>query len=81
MDKLNKPYWSYETIIGNDNQCVSVRAYKKVKSSDYYNYLGKFISALSLRISSVDESIKFMDGSYCTIIRLSGDEVVVFNDN
>lgn len=77
---MSKPYWSYETSSG-DNTCVSIRTHKRPFSlSDYFHYLGKFISRYSHRITKVCSTSVLFDGSYCTIIEMIGREPIFFEN-
>ncbi|AGF85477.1 hypothetical protein QJ854_gp305 [Moumouvirus goulette] len=80
IDYKRKPYWIYETCIG-DNTNVSVRCYNTVTDYDYYNFLGKFISAQSNRIKYISSPCKTITGEIFCLIKLSGKDEIIFENN
>ncbi|XWV25303.1 hypothetical protein QJ856_gp0467 [Tupanvirus deep ocean] len=72
---MDRPYWTYETFIGNTTN-VSVRASKKVSRTEYFIFLSKFISDNNGRILSIDAPSVLADGSYVAIIRMIGNQPV-----
>ncbi|AQN68167.1 hypothetical protein [Saudi moumouvirus] len=79
LDYKIKPFWTYETCIG-DNTNISIRCYNTVSYSDYYNFLGKFISEQSHRIQYISSPSKTITGGICCFIKLSGRDEVIFEN-
>uniref|UniRef100_A0A6G6AC66 Uncharacterized protein n=1 Tax=Borely moumouvirus TaxID=2712067 RepID=A0A6G6AC66_9VIRU len=79
IDYKNKPFWNYESSMGDDTN-VSVRCYNTVCYSDYYNYLGNFISSQSYRIKHITSPSKTITGEIICLIKLSGREQVIFKN-
>ena len=76
---MNKPYWYYETSIGNE-LCVSLRCNKNVDLKEFRNYINKFLCTYSNRVYNFDLPIQLYDGSHQIVIRLKGREPIEFEN-
>ena len=73
---MNRPFWNYETSIGNTIN-VSVRSAGTCTPTEYYLFLAKFICAHQDRIIEIRDVSKPSD-KYCCIILMSGREYLNF---
>ncbi len=76
---MNDLYWKYETSIG-DETCISIRAGASVSKTLFDKYFTNFVCKFSDRIKLIDICFeKFIDGSHCINILLSGRQYVDFD--